>query len=107
MNVTPIRWSTFVLLLQPWSTATVQTKNNPIAITARIFSTMTTPYDSPIFLPNDLIFRSDTNHANRNGISAHNSDEGNCRGWSSLLRSYPAHCRTGRRGYFGNVASVK
>jgi hypothetical protein len=52
-----------VLLLQPWSTATVQTKNRPIEPTARIFSSITIPRNSPIILPDGLPFCSDMNHA--------------------------------------------
>src|SRR5580765_743209 len=43
MKATPTARSTVVLLLQDWSTATSQTRNSPIAPTARIFSNMTTP----------------------------------------------------------------
>jgi hypothetical protein len=40
MKAKPVRRSVIVLLPQPWSTATIQTKNNKIAMIPRIFSSM-------------------------------------------------------------------
>ena len=60
MNVTPVKWPIVVALLRPWSTATVQRKNRAMAPTARIFSRITTPRNSPLILPDRLLFRSDS-----------------------------------------------
>jgi hypothetical protein len=42
-----MKWSLVELLLQPWSTATTQTKNSTIAAVARIFSNMIDPSSVP------------------------------------------------------------
>jgi hypothetical protein len=43
IKATPTDRSTAVLLLQAWSTATVQMKNSPIAPTVKIFSNIMSP----------------------------------------------------------------
>jgi hypothetical protein len=47
MNATLMKRPLMGLLLQPWSTATTQTKNNTIAAVARIFSNMIDPSKRP------------------------------------------------------------
>ena len=60
----PTIWSVLLALLQPWSTATVQTRNSPIATTARIFSNIASSRGSKRrILPTKRTPRSDTNHA--------------------------------------------
>ena len=58
-----------------------------------------------VILPGCVMFRSDTDHAADQGpIYGYFPDSS---GWFSSSDRYPRHCSTGRRGYLGNMASVK
>jgi hypothetical protein len=91
-------------LLQAWSTATSHIKKRTIANTARLFSSMDSLlHSSEFFEIVTLRFAccSDTDHQHfsKTYIAPLSGD----------LRCdalYPEQCRTGNRGYLGNVASL-
>jgi hypothetical protein len=63
MNASPIKRSVIVLLLQAWSTATVQTTNRKTASAPRIFRSMDIPFkEEHLMLAQDAGIRSDRGH---------------------------------------------